>query len=169
MIKRKGSGFHLVSTPGALFLHPVLSWTLGIHKWRAWLATVTPQLLSNVEEPCQRTIVTAGLMAVCHVVANLWANPRLDSVQLWKVRCSARSQHRRSHPWQGHVKETWQARLQDSRDSLGLSHPWQGHVERPDEQGRSGLKGPLDQLEHLPQSRNLSVLLFYAFHQLFWH
>ena len=41
-----------------------------------------------------------------------------------------------------HDKETWQARLQDSRDSLGQSHPWQGHVERPDEQGRSGLEGP---------------------------
>ena len=78
-------------------------------------------------------------------------------------------------PWADptHDKVMWRDLMskadQDSRDSLGLSHPWQGHVERPDEQGRSGLKGPLDQLEHLPQSRNLSVLLFYAFHQLFWH
>ena len=38
---------------------------------------------------------------------------------------------------------------------------------RPDEQGESGLKGPLDLLEHLPPNQNLSVLLFYAFHQLF--
>ena len=29
------------------------------------------------------------------------------------------------------------------------------------------LKDPLDLLEHLPQNQNLSVLLFYAFHQLF--
>ena len=27
---------------------------------------------------------------------------------------------------------------------------------RPEEQGRSGLKGPLDLLEHLPQNQNLS-------------
>ena len=29
------------------------------------------------------------------------------------------------------------------------------------------LRDPLDLLEHLPQNQNLSVLLFYAFHQLF--
>ena len=28
-----------------------------------------------------------------------------------------------------HDKETWQARLQDSRDSLGRSHPWESHTE----------------------------------------
>ena len=38
--------------------------------------------------------------------------------------------------------------------------------ERPDGQGESGLEGPLDLLEHLPQNQNLSVLLFYDFHQL---
>ena len=35
--------------------------------------------------------------------------------------------------------------------------------------GESGLKGPLDLSEHLPQNQNLSVLLFYDFHQLLWH
>ena len=45
----------------------------------------------------------------------------------------------------GHAEETWQAKVdQDSRDSLDL-------------------------LKHLPQNQNLSVLLFHAFHQLFWH
>ena len=45
----------------------------------------------------------------------------------------------------GHAEKTWQAKEdQDSRGSLDL-------------------------LEHLPQNQNLSVLLFYAFHQLFWH
>ena len=39
--------------------------------------------------------------------------------------------------------------------------------ESPDGQGESGLKGhPLDLPECLPQNRNLSVLLFYNFHQL---
>ena len=37
---------------------------------------------------------------------------------------------------------------------------------RPDGQGESGLEGPLDLLEHLPQNQNLSVLLFYDFYQL---
>ena len=40
---------------------------------------------------------------------------------------------------------------------------------RPDGQGESGLEGPLDLLEHLPQNQNLSVLLFYDFYQLLWH
>ena len=45
----------------------------------------------------------------------------------------------------GHAEETWQAKAdQASRDPLNL-------------------------LEHLPQNQNLSVLLYYAFHQLFWH
>ena len=47
----------------------------------------------------------------------------------------------------GHAEKTWQAKaVQDSRDSLDL-------------------------LEHLPQNQNLFVycLLYYAFHQLFWH
>ena len=47
----------------------------------------------------------------------------------------------------GHAEKTWQAKVdQDLRDSLEL-------------------------LEHLPQNQNLSVyyLLYYAFHQLFWH
>ena len=40
--------------------------------------------------------------------------------------------------------------------------------ESPDRQGESGLEGhPLDLPEHLPQNQNLSVLLFYDFHQLF--
>ena len=44
----------------------------------------------------------------------------------------------------GHAEKTWQAKAgQDSRDSLDL-------------------------LEHLPQKPE-SVLLFCAFHQLFWH
>ena len=39
--------------------------------------------------------------------------------------------------------------------------------ESPDGQGESGLKGaPPDLPEHLPQNQNLSVLLFYDFHQL---
>ena len=45
----------------------------------------------------------------------------------------------------GHAEETWQAKAdQPSRDPLNL-------------------------LKHLPQNQNLSVLLFCAFHQLFWH
>ena len=45
----------------------------------------------------------------------------------------------------GHAEETWQANAdQASRDPLNL-------------------------FEHLPQNQNLSVLLFCAFHQLFWH
>ena len=45
----------------------------------------------------------------------------------------------------GHAERTWQAKAdQASRDSLDL-------------------------LEHVPPNQNLSVLLFCAFHQLFWH
>ena len=47
----------------------------------------------------------------------------------------------------GHAEKTWQAKeKQDSRDSLDL-------------------------LEHLPGNKSLSVycLLYYAFHQFFWH
>ena len=41
---------------------------------------------------------------------------------------------------------------------------------RPDRQRRIRLQGtPLNLLEHLPPNQNLSVLLFCAFHQLFWH
>ena len=45
-----------------------------------------------------------------------------------------------------------------------------GHVEKicgakADQNSRDSL----DQLEHLPQNQNLSVLLFCAFHQLSWH
>ena len=36
--------------------------------------------------------------------------------------------------------------------------------ERSDGKGESGLEGPPDLLEHLPQNQNLSVLLFYDFH-----
>ena len=57
----------------------------------------------------------------------------------------ARSQHRWSHPWQRSWGKAWYAKVsQDSR-------------------------GPLDLPEHLPQNQNLSVLLFYEFHQLLWH
>ena len=41
--------------------------------------------------------------------------------------------------------------------------------ENPDRQGKSGLEDhppSLDLPEHLPQNQNLSVLLFYDFHQL---
>ena len=38
--------------------------------------------------------------------------------------------------------------------------------ESPDGQGESGLEDPLDLPEHLPQTQNLSVLLFHDFHQL---
>ena len=67
------------------------------------------------------------------ITFNLYAeyimqNPGLGETQAGiKIEGSAGSQHGRSHPWQGHTKETWQARLQDSRD-------------------------PLDLLEHLPQN-----------------
>ena len=55
----------------------------------------------------------------------------------------AGSQHGRFHPWQSHAKETWQARLQDSRDSLGRSHPWQRSWGRDlTGKGESGLEGP---------------------------
>ena len=39
--------------------------------------------------------------------------------------------------------------------------------ESPDGQGKSGIEDPLPDLpERLPQNQNLSVLLFYDFHQL---
>ena len=43
--------------------------------------------------------------------------------------------------------------------------------ENSDGQGESELEGapPLDLPERLPQNQNLSVLLFYDFHQLFRH
>ena len=69
------------------------------------------------------------------ITFNLYAeyimqDPGLGETQAGiKIEGSAGSQHGRSHPWQGHAKETWQARLQDSRDSLGRSHTWQGHAE----------------------------------------
>ena len=42
---------------------------------------------------------------------------------------------------------------------------WRDLMSKADQDSRD----PLDLLEHLPQNQNLSVLLFYAFHQLFWH
>ena len=42
---------------------------------------------------------------------------------------------------------------------------WRNLTSKPDQNSRD----PLDLLEHLPPNQNLSVLLFYAFHQLFWH
>jgi len=51
--------------------------------------------------------------------------------------------------------------------SMGVPAHDKGHVERPDMQRRVRTRGPpLDLPEHLPQNRNLSVLLFYDFHQL---
>ena len=56
--------------------------------------------------------------------------------------------------------------MQDSRESLGhLTHDkvmWRNLTSKPDQNSRD----PLDLLEHLPPNQNLSVLLFYAFHQL---
>ena len=42
---------------------------------------------------------------------------------------------------------------------------WRDLMSKADQDSRD----PLDLLEHLPQNQNLSVLLFYAFHQLFWY
>jgi len=51
--------------------------------------------------------------------------------------------------------------------STGVPTHDKGHAERPDMQRRVRTRGaPLDLLEHLPQNQNLSVLLFYDFHQL---
>ena len=57
--------------------------------------------------------------------------------------------------------------MQDSRDSLG--HPTHDKVmwKSPGKQGLRTRQTPLDLLEHLPPNQNLSVLLFYAFHQFF--
>ena len=52
------------------------------------------------------------------------------------------------------------------------SHPWQGHVGEPWWARRVRARGPPpdpDLPESLPQNQNLSVLLFYDFHQLLWH
>jgi len=57
----------------------------------------------------------------------------------------AGSQHGSPHPWQRSCGEAWYAKAsQGSRD-------------------------PLDLPEGLPPNQNLSVLLFYDFHQLLWH
>ena len=40
---------------------------------------------------------------------------------------------------------------------------WRNLTSKADQDSRD----PLDLLEHLPQNQNLSVLLFYAFHQFF--
>ena len=40
---------------------------------------------------------------------------------------------------------------------------WRDLISKADQDSRD----PLDLLEHLPPNQNLSVLLFYAFHQLF--
>ena len=51
--------------------------------------------------------------------------------------------------------------------STGVPTHDKGHAERPDMQRRVRAQGaPLDLPEHLPQTQNLSVLLFYDFHQL---
>ena len=54
--------------------------------------------------------------------------------------------------------------------STGVPTHDKGHAERPDMQRRVRAQGaPLDLPEHLPQNKNLPVLLFHDFHQLFWH
>ena len=51
--------------------------------------------------------------------------------------------------------------------STGVPTHDKGHAERPDMQRRVRTQGAsLDLPEHLPQNQNLSVLLFYDFHQL---
>ena len=52
--------------------------------------------------------------------------------------------------------------------SMGVPTHDKGHAERPDMQRRVRTRGPRtpDLPEHLPQNQNLSVLLFYGFHQL---
>ena len=52
--------------------------------------------------------------------------------------------------------------------STGVPTHDKGHAEKPDMQRQVRAQGaPLDLPEHLPQNQNLSVLLFYNFHQLF--
>ena len=54
--------------------------------------------------------------------------------------------------------------------STGVPTHDKGHAERPDMQRRVRTRGaPPDLPEHLPQNQNLSVSLFYDFHQLLWH
>ena len=50
---------------------------------------------------------------------------------------------------------------------MGVPTYDKGYAERPDMQRRVRAHGaPLDLPERLPQNQNLSVLLFYDFHQL---
>ena len=56
-----------------------------------------------------------------------------------------------------------------ARSQHGRCHPWQGHAERPDGQGESGLRGsPWVSLSIYPtKNQNLPALLYCAF-PLFW-
>ena len=57
-----------------------------------------------------------------------------------------------------------------ARSQHGRSHLWQGHAERPDGQGESGLRGsPWVSLSIYPaKKQNLPALLYCAF-PFFWH
>ena len=87
-----------------------------------------------------------------------WASASSTSCSdLWGT---AGSQHGRSHPWQVHA---------GLEGIPGPSDPWQGHAEESWWARPQDSMDPLDLLEHLPPNQNLSVFLFYVFHQLFWH
>jgi len=72
------------------------------------------------------------------------------------------------------VKEEWKSWLkaQDSVPGATMGDPThdKGHAEETwQAKADQASRDPLNLLQHLPQTQNLSVLLFFAFHQLFWH
>ena len=81
------------------------------------------------------------------------------------MQCPAGSHHRRSHPWQRSCGEDL-----TGKGSSGLERfPRPAWTSTP--KAVQDSRDSLDLLEHLPQNQNLFVycLLYYAFHQLFWH
>ena len=102
---------------------------------------------------------------------------KISCLPFWKIRprgttsiqdreetVNAGSQHRRSHPWQGHVEETWRARLirtrgtpwTCARSQCEESHLWQGHEEGSwHTQGMLRLQGPFWKFLSMYPNKNL--------------
>ena len=100
----------------------------------------------------------------------------IDSLEMTLILGGIRGRRRRGRQrmrWLDGITDLMDVGVGDGQGVLGAitGDPTHDKVmwERPHEQGLSGLEELLDLLEHLPQNQNLSVLLFCAIHQLFWH
>ena len=106
-----------------------------------WTLCRTHILVSGLQDGWLSLILLLLLAPQAWATRQAWVCSHMENRTTFAV-----NHLRRSHACKGHAEKTWQAKVdQDSRDYLDL-------------------------LKHLPKTKIcLYCLLYYAFHQLFWH